>query len=128
MRLYPYKTRVVNCFPSFLITWITSSSPIGLQQCSVSFVKCWQLSAIRRTASPVSPCRKENVSFTLTETALTVVLITRHCTYSYIKLMHNKEVLYPFPFLLTIPSQQGRQRTYHVTVRGIYVTIVAEEQ
>ena len=100
MRLRPYNTRVVNCFPSFMITWITTSS-IRLTPPSLSFFKSWQLSAIRRTVSPLNPCWKENISVTLTKTVLTVVLITRYYTYNYIQLMHNKEVFYShFPFLL----------------------------
>jgi hypothetical protein len=69
----------------------------------LSFFKCWQLSAIRRTVFPLKPCWKENVSFTLTKTGHFVALITRHYTYNCIKLMPNKEVFYThFLFCLVI--------------------------
>ena len=55
VRRAPYKTRVVNCFPSFLITWITSSSG-SLTPRRLNFFKCWQLSAIRRTVFPLNSC------------------------------------------------------------------------
>jgi hypothetical protein len=29
----------------------------------LNFFKCWQLSAIRRTVSPLRPCREENISW-----------------------------------------------------------------
>ena len=114
VRWYPNNTRVVNCFPSFLITWITSSSSsICLTPLRLNFFKCWQLSTIRRTVSPLNPCGKENISFTSTKTVLKVVLITVHYTYNCIKLMHNKEVFYThFAVLLTLSSQQCRQAMY----------------
>jgi hypothetical protein len=61
---------------------------------------------------------------------LVVVLTTGHYTYNFIKLMHNKEVLYThFPFcLFYLHNKAGRQCTYHVTLRCIYVTIVAVEK
>jgi len=93
VRPAPHKNKVVNCFPSFLITWIISSSPIpGFQPSSFSFFKCWHLSAIWRTVFPLNSCWKEDISFILTKRVLIVVLITGHYTYNCIKLMHNKEV------------------------------------
>ena len=125
MRPCPSKDRAVNCFPSFLITWITSSSSILLTPLRLSFFKCWQLSAIRRTVSPLNSCWKENIHFTFTETVPIKVLITEH--YKYKRLMHNKEVLYShLPFSLS--SQKGRQCTYHVTMRWIHATIVVVEE
>ena len=76
--LHPMKTKVVNCFPSFLITWITSSSQISSAESRFNFFKCWQLSAIRRTVSPLIPCWKENISFDFNKRALVVVLISRY--------------------------------------------------
>jgi hypothetical protein len=48
----------------------------------------------------------------LTKTALIVVLITVHYTYSCIKLMHNKEVIYThFPvYLLYLHNKAGNLR------------------
>ena len=100
VRPRPTNTRVVNCFPSLFTTWIISSS-ISSTTSSLSSFKCWQLSAIWRTVSPLNPCWKENISFSWTTTVLTVVLITGHYTYSCIKLMHNKQPFYThFPFCL----------------------------
>ena len=94
VKIFPSNTRVVNCFPSFLITWITSSSKICSTPYSLNFFKCWQLSAIRRTVIPFNPCWKENISFSSTKSQHTVVLVTSHYTYNCIKLMHNKKVFY----------------------------------
>ena len=103
VRRYPSKTRVVNCFPSLSITWITSSLSICITQSRLSFFNCWQLSAIRRIFSPLNPYWKENISFTLTKTVPIVVLITRHYSYNCIKLISNSEVFYPhFSFCLII--------------------------
>ena len=54
VRSLPYKNRAVNCFPSFLITWITSSSPSVVTPIRINFFKCWQLSAIRQTVFPLN--------------------------------------------------------------------------
>ena len=59
VRSLPSKTRVVNCFPSLSITCITSSSSISITKSRLSFFKCSQLSAIRRTVSPLNFCWKE---------------------------------------------------------------------
>jgi hypothetical protein len=48
------------------------------------------LSAIKRTVSPLNPCWKENISFTLTKSVLIVVLITGHYTYNCIKLTFSR--------------------------------------
>ena len=94
VRCIPHNSRVVNCFPSVLITWITSSS-VSVTTRRLNFFKCWQLSAIRRTVVPLNPCWKENITFTSSKTVLIVVLITVHYTYNCITLMHNKEVFIP---------------------------------
>ena len=103
------KVRDINCPPSLLIKYITSSSSTtSVSLLRLNVFNCWQPSAIRRTAFPLTPCWKENISFTLTKTALTVVLITEHYTYSCIKLMYNKEVCYPhFPFCLPYLHKAG---------------------
>lgn len=92
VRSSPSKISVVNCFPSFLMTWITSSSKICVTSSRLNFFKYWQLSAIRRTVLPLNPCWKENISLALTKRVLTVVFFTGHYTYNCIQLMHNKEV------------------------------------
>jgi hypothetical protein len=84
VRPHPSKDRAVNCFPSFLITWITSLSSICVTPFSLSFTKCWQLSAIWRSAFPLNPCRKVNVSYDLNDTEHTVLLIYRHYIYNCI--------------------------------------------
>jgi len=56
VRPFPSKARVVNCFPSFSMTWRTSSSSNSSTPRSLSFFKCWQLLAIRRTVSQLNPC------------------------------------------------------------------------
>jgi len=93
VRSSPEKPRVVNCFPSLLITWITSES-VSLTPYRLNFFKCWQLSAIRQTVFPLNPCWKENISFDSNKTVLIFVLITKHYTYNCTKLMHNKKVFY----------------------------------
>ena len=129
VRPTPNKTRVVSCFPSFLITWIISSSSICITPSRLSFFKCWQLSAIKRTVSPLNPCWKENICFTLTKSVLIVALITRHYTYNSIKLMHNKEVFFMhFPFRLLYPHNKAGKLRYHVTLRCTEATTVAVDE
>jgi len=112
VRALPPKTRVVNCFPSFLMTWITSSSQIVLlEQYMLSFFKCWQLSAIRRAVCPLNPIWKENIPFTLTKRVFKVVLFTKHYTFNCVKLMHNEEVFFThFPFCLLYRYKAGNVR------------------
>ena len=99
VRFFASNSRVVSCFPSFSITWITSSS-ISRTPASLSFFKCWQLSAITQTFSALNSYWKENI-FYLEKNELIVVLITTHYSHNCTKLMHNREVFYThFPFCL----------------------------
>jgi hypothetical protein len=62
---------------------------------------------MRRSVSPLNPCSKQNITFALTKRVQTAMLTTTHCTYSYIILLHKKQLFYTISLsahLISTPS------------------------